>query len=96
VRFDWDLVKAATDLARYGVSFEEALTVFGDPLSRTDPDPDHSEDEQRFITVGMSAGGRVTVVWHADRVDDAGEEIVRIIGARRATPRERKAYESGA
>jgi hypothetical protein len=96
VRFEWDPVKAAANLARHGVAFEEARTVFGDPLSRTDPDPDHSDDEERLVTIGMSAAGRVTVVWHADRVDDAGEEVVRIIGVRQATPRERRAYESGA
>lgn len=96
MRLEWDPVKAAANLAQHGVAFEEARTVFGDPLSRTDPDPHHSDDEERFITIGLSAAGRVTVVWHADRVDETGEEVVRIIGARRATSRERRAYESGA
>lgn len=95
VRFEWDSVKAAANLARHGVSFGEALTVFGDRFARTDPDPSHSEGEERFVTIGASFAGSFLVVWHADRVDDAGTETVRIIGARRATPGERRAYESG-
>src|SRR6266511_5976676 len=56
-------------------------------------DPDHSEREERFTTIGMTLLGRVVIVWHADWVDDEGESVVRLIGARRATPNERRAYE---
>jgi uncharacterized DUF497 family protein len=95
VRFEWDPGKAASNFQRHGVAFEEAATVFGDKLARTDPDPDHSGDEERFITIGMTLQGRVVVVWHADRLDDEGEDVIRLIGARRATPSERRAYEFG-
>lgn len=95
MRFDWDPGKAASNFQRHGVPFEEATTIFGDRLARTDPDPDHSEDEERFTTIGMTRQGRVVVVWHADRVDDDGEDVVRLIGARPATPSERRAYEFG-
>jgi uncharacterized DUF497 family protein len=70
------------------VEFSEAATVFGDDLSVTIPDPDHSGEEDRFITVGMSDQGRLLVVSHTDR-----EDRTRIISARKATRRERKAYE---
>jgi uncharacterized protein len=95
VRLEWDPDKAASNLQRHGVSFEEASAVFGDKLARTDPDPDHSDDEQRFTTIAMTLQGRVVVVWHADRVDDGGEDVVRLIGARPATAAERRAYEIG-
>ena len=94
MQLEWNLDKAASNFKRRGVAFEEASTVFGDRLARTDPDPDHSEGEERFTTIGMSLLGRVIVVWHADRVDD-GEDVVRIIGARVATAAERRAYEFG-
>jgi uncharacterized protein len=73
---------------KHRVSFQEAATVFGDPLAITYPDPDHSIAEQRFITVGMLSAGRVLIVAHADR-----SESIRIISARKTTPRERKHYE---
>ena len=91
MRFEWDATKAASNLAKHGVSFAEAGAVFGDSLARTDPDPDHSEGEERFVTIGMTSSGLVLVVWHRDEQEG---ELVRIIGARRATPRERRAYES--
>jgi uncharacterized DUF497 family protein len=69
-------------------SFEEAATVFGDPLALTYPDPDHSASEQRFITVGMSAAERVLIVAHTDRDDS-----IRVINARKTTQTERKRYE---
>ena len=71
-----------------GFHFQEAATVFGDPLAVTYPDPDHSIAEQRFITVGMSSAGRVLIVAHADR-----KETIRIISARKTTQQERKQYE---
>ena len=88
--FEWDSAKAEKNLAKHGVSFPEAATVFGDPLSMTYPDPDHSIREQRFITIGCSQDGRVLLVAHTDRA-----ERIRIISARKATPRERKHYETG-
>jgi uncharacterized protein len=86
--FEWDPVKAKQNRRKHRVSFQEAATVFGDPLALTYPDPDHSTSEQRFITVGMSSACRILIVAHADR-----HENIRIISARRTTPRERKHYE---
>jgi uncharacterized DUF497 family protein len=88
--FEWDEGKALGNLAKHGVSFSEASTVFADPLSRTIPDPLHSDDEVRFIIVGESSAGSTLVVVHVHR-----EEAIRIISARKATPRERKDYERG-
>ena len=90
MRFEWDGAKAADNLARHGVSFEEAATVFRDPLSQTGRDPDHSIDEERFVVFGVSARGRLLVVAHTERGD-----TIRIISARAATPSERKIYEEG-
>jgi len=88
VNFEWDPGKARQNRRKHRVSFQEGASVFGDPFSVTYPDPDHSIAEQRFITVGMSSGGRVLIVAHADR-----NENVRIISARKTTQRERKHYE---
>ena len=88
--FDWDPEKARKNLAKHGVSFEEAMTVFLDPLAGTTPDPVHSDEEERWYTVGMSGRGRLAVVWHAERGDN-----VRIIGARLPRPTERRRYEEG-
>ena len=87
VKFQWDAQKAATNQVKHAVSFDEASTVFGDPLAATIPDPEHSAHEERFVTTGHSASGRVIVVVHADRGDD-----IRIISARRATAGEKKKY----
>lgn len=86
--FEWDPAKARHNLAKHGVDLSEAATVFGDPLSQTIPDPDHSVEEQRFVTMGMSFRQRLVVVAHTDT-----EERVRIISARRATRAERSQYE---
>jgi len=86
--FEWDDRKARQSLTKHRVSFEEAATVFGDPLSLTIQDPVHSEGEQRFVTLGESYRQRLLVVVHTDRGDR-----VRVIGARRARPQERRAYE---
>jgi len=88
VLIEWDPVKARTNLRKHGVDFHEAGTVLDDPLSTSFPDPGHSVDEARFLTIGVSASGRILVVAHTDR-----DEAVRLISARRATPRERKFYE---
>ena len=90
MRFQWNSAKAANNLDKHGVSFEEAATVFRDPLSATALDPDHSLDEERFITFGMSMRGRLLVVAHTDR-----DDTIRIISCRQATPGERKLYEEG-
>ena len=88
--FEWDEDKAARNLAKHGVSFHEGATVFGDPMAITYSDPDHSEDEDRFLTFGHSAGGDLLIVSHTDRGDRT-----RITSVRRATRKERKLYEEG-
>ena len=88
MRFEWDENKAAGNLLKHGVSFEEAATVFGDPLSDTFDDPDHSAEERRFIIIGVSERDRMLVVAHTDDGD-----IVRIISARAPARREREFYE---
>jgi len=95
VRLECDPEKAASNFKRHDIQFDEASTVFGDRLARSDPELAHSVDEERFITIGMTLQGRVVVVWHPDRVDDDGEDIIRLIGARLATASERRAYEFG-
>ena len=88
--FEWDNRKARQNLKKHGVSFEEAATVFGDPLSLTIIDPSHPDHEERFIIIGESIQRRLLVVVHTERGDN-----IRIISARAATPRERRAYEKG-
>jgi len=88
MRFEWDRDKAKRNLRKHKVSFDEAVTVFYDPLAATFEDPDHSRVEDRFITIGDSSLGHLLVVSHSDR----GESI-RIISARPATARERKRHE---
>ncbi len=88
--FEWDGSKAKSNLAKHGVSFEDASTVFGDPLSLTIPDPAHSQVEHRSIMLGLSHRGKLLVVVHTERGDH-----IRIIRARRASRRERKSYEEG-
>ena len=88
--FEWDEGKAATNLRKHGVSFEEGSSVFYDPLAVTGSDPDHSEGEERWVTFGLSSAGRLLVVSHAER-----GEAIRIISARFATQSERRIYEEG-
>lgn len=88
MEFAWDPEKAADNLKKHGVDFREAATVLDDPLSTTFPDDDHSAAERRFLTVGMSAPGRLLVVAHTEQA-----ETLRIISARPVTRRERKFYE---
>ena len=90
MEFDWDPNKAASNLRRHNVSFSETATVFSDPLSMTVPDPDHSLDEDRSITVGLSHRGRLLIVAHTERGDR-----IRIISARELTRTERAQYEEG-
>ena len=88
-RFEWDANKAATNLRKHAVSFDEASTVFDDPLACIFDDEDHSAEEAREIIIGHSIRGRLLVVSFVERV----HEVVRIISARSATRRERKDYE---
>jgi uncharacterized DUF497 family protein len=88
MQFEWDPNKAKENLTKHGVSFDEAVTAFYDPLSATFDDPDHSENEQRYITIGFSSQGRLLVVAYAERGGD-----IRIISARCATAHERKKHE---
>jgi uncharacterized protein len=90
MEFEWDPDKAVRNLAKHGVSFHQAATIFGDPLALTFSDPDYSDEEDRFLTFGRSADGRILVVSHTDREDRS-----RIISARRATRKEKKIYEKG-
>jgi len=89
--FEWDVKKAASNLAKHGVTFEEAITVFGDPLAVIFDDEDHSRDEIREIIIGHSALVRLLLVSFTER----DRMVVRIISARKATRRERKDYEEG-
>ncbi len=89
MEFEWDADKAASNAAKHGVAFTEAMTVFGDPLELAIVDPNHSEGELRFLSIGLSAAGRLLVVAYTER-----EGRTRITNAREATPRERKQYES--
>ena len=86
--FEWDERKARTNLKKHGVRFEEAASVFRDPLSLTVADSEHSESEDRFLDVGMSEQGRLLVVSYTER-----GSLIRIISCRQAMPLERKAYE---
>ena len=88
MEFDWDRSKAAQNLRKHKVSFHEAATVFGDFFGTTASDPDHSAEEHRYITVGLSSRGRVLMVAHAERV-----ERIRITSARRLTRSEKRIYE---
>jgi hypothetical protein len=88
LRFEWDSQKARQNTRLHGIGFDEAATVFGDPLSLTIPDPDHSDLEERFVILGHSYRGRLLVVVHSERGD-----TVRIISARPANAHEREAYE---
>jgi uncharacterized DUF497 family protein len=90
VVYEWHAAKAKANLQKHGVSFDDAATVFLDPLALTYPDPYHSGEEKREITIGRTAGHRIVFVSHCQR----GNRL-RIISARRATRRERSQYEEG-
>jgi len=90
VKFEWDPAKATANLRKHRLSFEEAATVFLDPLAVSGPDPDHSVGEDRYVTFGMSSLGKLIVVAHMHRPGS-----IRIISARRADRWERKMYEEG-
>lgn len=88
--FEWDSEKAASNLRKHGISFDEAVTVFGDPLALTFSDTDHSETEVRSRTYGVSSKGRVLVIVHTERPNR-----LRIISARKATHYEQSIYTEG-
>ena len=88
MKFEWDQSKAVENLRKHGVSFDEATTVFGDPLAITYHDPEHSIDEERFLTFGHSSRGRLVVVSHTNRGDK-----IRPISAREMTRKEIRDYE---
>lgn len=88
LEFEWEPDKAARNLRKHNVSFQEAATVFGDEMGATVYDPDHSEAEERFLTIGYSNRGRLLIVSHTDQGDR-----IRIISARLLKPSERRQYE---
>lgn len=88
--FEWGEVKAKTNFKMHKVSFEEGKTIFNDPFLFTFPDDEHSENERRYINIGISAHGRVLILTHAER-----QGKTRIISCRKATTRERRFYEEG-
>jgi uncharacterized DUF497 family protein len=90
MHFEWDTKKAAANKRKHGVTFEEASSALRDSFSATAHDPDHSDDEERFVTFGVSSQGRLLAVSHTDRGD-----AIRIISARPATNAERQIYEEG-
>ena len=89
LRFEWDPRKAAVNLRKHGVSFEDAQSVFADERARLIDDPDHSADEERFLLLGLSSSLRVLVVAHCYR---EAEGVIRIISARKATRDEQRSY----
>jgi hypothetical protein len=89
LRFEWDPDKSAANARKHGVTFEEAESVFADEQALLIDDPDHSEAEERFVLLGLSARLRVLVVVHCYREDDA---VIRIVSARKATKPERQRY----
>jgi uncharacterized DUF497 family protein len=89
IRFEWDSAKAGANLRKHGVAFEEAETVFSDDLALLIDDPDHSDEEDRFVLLGLSATPRILAVVHAYRV---AQDTIRIISARKATKAERTIY----
>jgi hypothetical protein len=89
VEFEWDPRKEAANRTKHGVAFTEAMTIFGDPFELTRPDPLHSEDEDRFLSVGLSSSNRLLLVSYAER----GKRL-RLISARQVSSQEKKQYES--
>ncbi|MCF7993396.1 MAG: BrnT family toxin [Chromatiaceae bacterium] len=90
MKLEWDARKAAFNLRKHGVSFEEAGTVFGDPMALTFDDPDHSIGEMRFLTFGLTRTDKLLIVSHTER-----HGVTRIISARKMSPQERVIYENG-
>lgn len=93
--FEWDDAKAAGNLAKHGVDFNEAMDVFLDPLLMTRYDEDHSEDEERWVSLGRSAQGRLLLVVHTFVATSDMTALIRVISAREPTRCEREQYEQG-
>jgi hypothetical protein len=91
IQFEWDDAKARTNFNKHGVTFDEAIDAFRDPLSVTTEDAVHSQDEQRLWTIGQTRAGRLIVVSHTFRDD----YLVRVVSAREPEPEERRRYEHG-
>lgn len=89
LRFEWDEIKSAANTKKHGVSFEEAKSVFVDEQAKLIGDPDHSDDEDRFVLLGLSGTLRLLVVFHCYR---SGGNVIRIISARKASAKESKSY----
>jgi uncharacterized protein len=90
MKFDWDKKKAASNLSKHGVSFDEAKTIFDDPLYIDFYDPNHSDEEERYLIIGVSSQGRLLIASYTER-----DESTRLISARVVTRAEREAYEEG-
>jgi uncharacterized protein len=90
MQFEWDSAKATANLSKHGVSFDEAKPVFDDPLYVDFYDPDHSDEEHRYIIIGQSQQDRLLMVSYTERDDS-----IRIISSREVMPAERKEYEEG-
>ncbi len=91
--FEWDNSKAQANLKKHKIGFDEAKTIFNDPLLVTYLDDEHSADENRFISIGMSSKSRLLLVVHTEREDKPDMVVIRIISCRKATPLERRTYE---
>jgi len=89
LKFEWDQIKATSNIKKHGISFEEARTVFDDDFARLIPDPDHSEEEERFLLLGMSYTLKILTVVHCYKDDDG---VIRIISARSSTKNEERQY----
>ena len=92
MKFEWDIHKEKSNIRKHGVTFEQASYVFADPFSLNRYDEEHSEDEERWVLLGQSLHQTLLIVIHTFR-DENGQEIVRIISARKATEKEKKAYQ---
>ena len=89
MNFEWDIIKEKANIVKHELDFSEAMTVFGDPFEITISDPDHSEGEYRFLSIGLSSENRVLIVSYTER-----DDCIHIISARKAEPKERRQYES--
>jgi uncharacterized DUF497 family protein len=95
VTYEWDDHKATTNERKHGTGFAEGASVFDDPMTVSIADPDHSQSEDRWISIGMAATGRLLVVVHTRSYVDESHEVIRLISARPATSRERRVYTNG-
>jgi len=93
--FEWDKNKAKANLRKHKVSFDEAKTLFNDPLLLTFPDEYHPDNEERYISIGISAYGKMLLIVHTERRETEELLTIRIISCRKATASERRAYEEG-